>query len=225
MPKRTSRSPVREPEEVQALFDANRGLVYHEIGRNWRELTRKIGMDQVEQEGLVGLYRAAELWTADRGAFSTYATSYILNYLRTLNTTCRGRGRGNKHEFPQHDMLHDTLSVSLPPDEPVLLHEQRERMQQLANDALQLMTPRQADVVRLKAEDRTLAEVGVLYGVGKERIRQIIGQGRAKLQESEAWQSLVDRFNELQEELDTEEVHGPTPVRNRAVLPRSEQTV
>ncbi len=85
------------------LVQKNMGLVYAEAKREHSLLVRrqkKRGLDELVQEGSIGLIRAAELFDPERGLrFSTYATVWIKGKLQNA----RGTTDGNVFSVPmQH---------------------------------------------------------------------------------------------------------------------------
>lgn len=71
----------------QQLIEDNMNLVYFLISKRYPTF---IGDDDIAQCGMIGLCRAADTWNEDKSAFSTYASSCILNEIkREFRTRCK----------------------------------------------------------------------------------------------------------------------------------------
>lgn len=75
------------------------------------------------------------------------------------------------------DLL-DTVASSAPPADELMHVKSRH---DLARSLLGKLSPREALVMRLRAEDKTLAEIGIEIGVSRERVRQIEGKAMKRL--------------------------------------------
>ncbi len=102
---------------------------------------------------------------------------------------------GDEEDFSLSDIIEDREAV-VPGDAAARL-----MLDAALRDALNHLTPREQDVVRLRfgLEDgkiRTLEEVGKAFGVTRERIRQIEAKTLAKLRRPESAQLLRDYLEE-----------------------------
>ena len=81
-----------------------------------------------------------------------------------------------------------TLGDFIPDEESPNAYEKvaKELLKEQIRDALNLLTPREAKVIRLRyglddGQDRTLEQIGAIFGVTRERIRQIEAKALRKL--------------------------------------------
>jgi RNA polymerase sigma-32 factor len=83
------------------------------------------------------------------------------------------------------DEFMDFLADDRPdPEEIVIEIKDTETRSRWLNEALETLNPREREIIRHRFlnEDRaTLAQIGTLFGVTKERIRQIEGRALSKL--------------------------------------------
>mgnify|MGYP001610597102 CR=1 FL=1 len=80
----TPRQPVRSAAERNALVEANTDVAQMAVAKLWhqRESVRRLGWEGAEQEALVILMRAAEIWREHMGAcFRTYAYTCCMKAL------------------------------------------------------------------------------------------------------------------------------------------------
>lgn len=146
--------PVYLTEKVRRLGKASRVLAQElEKEPNLQELSRKLGMDSEE----------------------------ILNLMRISKEPVSLEGHvGDMEEVSIGDMLEDPNAVRA--DEFTARQDLLEHLE----DSLKLLTPREEQVLRLRyglggEEIRTLEEIGDMFGVSRERVRQIEQKGLRKL--------------------------------------------
>jgi RNA polymerase primary sigma factor len=96
---------------------AHRGLVVH-LAR--RYLLPDLDLDDLIQEGCIGLLHAARRYDAARGAFSTYAAYWVHKYLRQMHAAARH----HQEVLPLSDTLPAPHPESAPPSDssPRLQH-------------------------------------------------------------------------------------------------------
>ena len=163
------------------------------------------------QEGNLGLIRAAEKFDHERGfKFSTYATWWIRQAItraiadqaRTIRIPVHMVETINKLKKVTRRLAQEPLSLETPigkeedsrlgdfiedkeADAPIKTVASELLREDLA-EVLCTLSPRERDVLRLRfgmddGRQRTLEEVGQLFGVTRERIRQIEAKALRKL--------------------------------------------
>lgn len=174
---------------------AREALVRHSLGMVVA-LARKAGLgvlrlEDVIQEGNVGLIRALESFDPDRGTrFSTYAIwwirAYIGKYLKEARSSVRPRSGTNavadlsldSRIDDDDDTTHlDRVADPGPgPEDEYLAHENRKGVQ----DALSVYRKRLGELgwdiiqTRIRVDaPHTLEQVGRRWGLSRERVRQV----------------------------------------------------
>ena len=146
--------PVYLTEKVRRLGRATRVLSQElEKEPNLEELSKKMGMDSEE----------------------------ILNLMRISKDPVSLEGQvGDMEEVQVGDMLEDPNAIRA--DE----FTARQALLEHLENSLKLLTPREEQVLRLRyglggEEIKTLEEIGAMFGVSRERVRQIEQKGLRKL--------------------------------------------
>ncbi len=161
-----------------------------------------LDFEDLVQEGMQGVIRAAETFDPARGAFSTYASPWIRHYVQRavhmnartvrvpapvakaahargepISLTCASLDapvRINGHDADGRSVatLGERLGFNMDPEGPKNIDESERR--ELVAHLLSTLTERQSTVLRLRFfEDLTLFETGRRIGLTKERTRQI----------------------------------------------------
>ena len=131
----------------------------------------------------MSLIRAVEKFDFGRGfKFSTYASWAIMkNFARSIPTEIHHRERfvtGNEEVF--------SSTVDGRTDEKELL-AQKERASHSINRLLNFLDPREREIIKLRAgldekeSSTTLEDIGIKFGITKERVRQIHARSMRKL--------------------------------------------
>lgn len=167
------------PQEIQArnqLVMENMGLVYAYLNRiPWLIRPGALHDDLVQQVAL-GLMRAAELYDPAVGAFSTYAWTWVRQfvgrYIRRQeipHVVVSGKSMARLEEFGH---------LIPPGGEPPGLLEQlcaadsrQHEMRQL-QDACRHLPEKERNIFFMRVSGYTLLEIAQQVGVSKERIRQ-----------------------------------------------------
>jgi len=159
--------PVYLTEKVRRLGKASRALAQQlEKEPNLNELADKLGMESEE----------------------------ILNLLQISKEPVSLEGHvGDMEEVSIGDMLEDPNSVRA--DEMTA----RQALVDHLENSLKLLTPREEQVLRLRyglggEEIRTLEEIGAMFGVSRERVRQIEQKGLRKLRHPARSKALKNFF-------------------------------
>jgi RNA polymerase sigma factor (sigma-70 family) len=168
---------AEENKIVSEHFDFVRSRAKRYVGHG-------IDLDDLVQEGCIGLLAAARNWRVDGGAsLKTYAQQWIDQYIRrAIGTDRKGKLRpepkaaslDKQRKIGNGDgveTLHDILPDDAPnPEEIATKAEQAERV----NSALRTLTDRERAVLEGRfVNDLSLDEVGVTIGRGRRRVHQI----------------------------------------------------
>lgn len=153
-------------------------------------------LEELLSEAMLPLLRAVDLFDFQRGyCFSTYATHTLWNHFsRHLKKDGKRQRLGR---VVPAEVLQQTIDESTPPE----LAEQRARAkQQLASRLLSQLTQREQQILQLRfglgddTRARTFADVGVVCGLSKERVRVITNRALNRLRESVHESERLDMF-------------------------------
>lgn len=184
------------------------GLVYA-IAKSYKRTS--LPAEDIAQEGMIGLMRAAELFNPKLGfAFSTYAQWWIRSaigrFIQENETVVRlpakrlreARRDGTTPVRVSMDVpfasqygtdaqnWHEIIADDRPSPEDVLIEKS---VRAFTKAEVARLPARTRHMIRLRfGEDMTLAEIGQVYDLSRERIRQI----------------LVEAFRELRPRLESE---------------------
>lgn len=153
---------------------------------------RECELDDFHNAAIVGVLTAARRFDKRHGVkFMTYAGWYIRNECQDLVRRSRGLGGDHRNklaEIPRLGSLDVPVGDSQGPLVETLGRPEGEKPSGIPEDfwdrVASLLSPRAFRVVRLRAEGKTLAEVGEAMGVTRERIRQIQRKAIDRLIES-----------------------------------------
>ena len=143
-------------------------LVYHIVHRYFP--SHKHNEDMI-QEGMLGLIKAADSWDESKSKFSTYASTCILNTIKNWL----------KAESKHYGVR--SLDYQIPTDEGDLvpLLEIIEDENSLDFDVVQKytlfykrLTEEENEILRLRMQDFTYKEIGEMFGCSRTTIRKII---------------------------------------------------
>lgn len=174
-----------------AMLSANLPLVLT-IAR--RFVGSGLALEDLVQEGAIGLLVAIDRFDFDRGArFSTFATPWIRH---SIGRSIENMGRTVRVPVHVHEARRRSGEWQLAPDVEldeghmpdagapspealVGLHE----LAVQAHEALATLTGRERDILRRRFgdDDESLAEVGRRWGVTKERVRQVQNEALGRM--------------------------------------------
>jgi len=172
--------------------------------RRYKSSTRtgKITMDDLFQEGVLGLMRAAETFEPERGLrFSTFAMWWVRHHVgravmndgRTIHVPvymqdrCRQQDEevpantrsldvvANRKDTRRQETLGDTMPSATESPADALL---KEEVRALLDKARGALPAREARILHMRFyQDKTYQAIGEVYGVSRERIRQLVVEG------------------------------------------------
>lgn len=185
---------MKKPATVVPLTDEQRQLVeqYQHLPKwalkKWPHLARRLGEDETQSIAALAVCHAARKYDPARGTFKTWAGWYIKGFLlRAIRT-------GGMIRTPDYIGLRiDASSLSEPlgdgdgefgdtiaaPDGPTPLLGPDEA--DALRRAISRLPARDQMILTLRMEGRTLREVGDLFRLSKERVRQIVQSSKRLL--------------------------------------------
>lgn len=150
-----------------------------------RGLTSRLNFDDSRQEFFIKVIKLQEgngAYDASKGAPSTYLRMIAAQCLIRERRSLLFRGRGKVSVGVECDIASESPSGSseVPMDfhlrerEEALDHEKMEK-------ALKVLSDRDRDIVLLRTEGTTFAEIGRLHGISRERTRCVYEESLLKL--------------------------------------------
>jgi RNA polymerase primary sigma factor len=187
-PSRVRNQTLKEIEDLQKEANAVREVLINANMRLVVSIAKKHAAQadnffELVSDGNMSLIRAVEKFDFGRGfKFSTYASWAIMkNFARSIPDEKHRRERfvtGHEEVF---EIAPDTRS-----DESEILATQ-ERVKHSVNRLLEYLEPREREIIRMRAgmddhaKGMTLEEIGQLFGITKERVRQLNARAMKKL--------------------------------------------
>jgi RNA polymerase primary sigma factor len=187
-PTRVRVEKLEEIEELQeranavkeTLINANMRLVVNIAKRHGGQADNFF---ELLSDGNMSLIRAVEKFDYGRGfKFSTYASWAIMkNFARTIPD--------EKHRRERFVTGHEEV-FEVAPDSRTDEHEliaTKERATHNVNRMLEILEPREREIIRMRAgldnhaKGMTLEEIGQQFGITKERVRQLNARAMKKL--------------------------------------------
>lgn len=186
---------INEANEIKKLVAACNVRLAWEFARRTAENTRneQINVVNLVSDANHSLMRAVEGFDYGRGfKFSTYAVWCIKkNFYKSVADELNHHSRWQTG----NDIALDSKIDDNPHEYDVDREDQRQHVQETINEMLKCLTPRKRQILReyygLNGQKRTLVQIGRLFKVSKERVRQLRNQGRRKLQELAAEKNLT----------------------------------
>ena len=178
--------------ESQARLVTDNLALARWAARRWHRgrVARRVGLDDAEAAAVLGLVEAAIRFDPSRGTrFSTLATRYcrariqdaaarggavtVPHTLSPRTTPATTAARGAALATPARLGLPAVRDTLVARGEADTEEGRRAEAAALLEPLLRGLTPREREVLLLRAAGETLAEVGRAWGVTKERVRQV----------------------------------------------------
>lgn len=136
--------------------------------------------EDLVSEGIIGLHRAAELWDYKKSKFATYATWWIRQRMWAFNhhdKTIRPKQKHTVDKIIEHDDLDSICIVK----DSFFDFDDFESLE----IALDCLDKRDRKMIYMTYfEGKNNSEIGRVFGIGRERIRQLKERAMAQLRES-----------------------------------------
>lgn len=199
---KTQNGPVRRSDaESVELFESCIGLAKKLVYDSARKMEWRVHrIDDVEQDALAALAKAAQQYNPELGKFSTWAYSFIdtaIHGLRRKEIKAQQREVGSLNEerfdedggeWMDSKTYEDTgVNPFLSPEELMEFSDRRE----LLLEALEELEPRKRDLMQRWLAEQPNKEIAEEFGVSPSRISQLI---QATFQELRA--SISEKMNE-----------------------------
>lgn len=160
----------------QKLIEDNMNLVYFVIHQHF---PRYVNDEDLVQVGMIGLCKAADSWSEDKGAFSTFATSCI------HNTICM--------EFKYRNRQKATYSLdytySDSEDEPTTLGDMLIGTSDVdwvdIDELYSALSEKERLIVEMKRRGLTKYEISKRLGISQQRARKHLRQAKLRLEKTE----------------------------------------
>lgn len=161
----TRRAQKGSAAAAAALVSANLRLVVYLVGRLRSE---HIQLDDLVQEGVLGIYHAIRKFDSSRGSFRSYAGLWILAYARRFVS----RAANHDYSFSNFEPSYD--------GEAAMLDAEHARVTEAAvSDALASLRPAEAAIVSA-ATTAPYSKIALGIGVSRQRVGKVHKAARAK---------------------------------------------
>ncbi|ALB44602.1 sigma-70 family RNA polymerase sigma factor [Clostridium beijerinckii] len=210
-----------DKQALESLIENNKGRVFKIANKFYTGKTNSIDLEDLEQEGFMGLITAAEKYKFDidnPASFITYATYWIYQKI---------------HRFVSQKNTNDETSLNTPikEDEEIERHdliecveegfeniEEYEYLRQLRKDLEEVMeertTLKEKEVLKLHygwdCKECSFTYIGSILGVSKSRVQQIESRALRSIRKSiwlkneyeEYFKSIRYNYNNVTEKID-----------------------
>lgn len=147
---------------INQLLRENRALVWHFAKRYF--CTWKLTKDEIFSAGMIGLWEAIVKYDPDRGSFSTIAGWRI-------------RARVSR-EFARRkmDYQHEAFAMDALEENGIAKAEDLRTVEdtEFCKNALAKLNGRTREIVESRLAGKTLGQIADVFGLSRERIRQIL---------------------------------------------------
>lgn len=169
---------------LNKLIEQNKRIVYKLVNKFYVEGTNSIDKEDLEQEGFIGLITAADRYDFDnekKAQFMTYAVQWIYSKIsRFVNTRCTNE-EASLNAPINEDGDNELMDYIEGVDYSFENIEEKIYYQQLHTELDQVMdeqlTLKQRQIIKFHygwdSKTMTLAEIGDMFNINGERIRQI----------------------------------------------------
>ena len=160
-----------DQEAGNEIVERNKGLVFYYVAKVTRTGTFSNLREDLIQSGLNGLIIARNRFESQRAnGFGTYAYYWIRKCVEEwINADKQFYAR---HQFISKDDTENEEEFS------TLLNDTT-----FWNDLGKILTPTELDICRLRYQGETMAGIGKLFGVSRQRIHQLLESARHKIQQ------------------------------------------
>ncbi len=165
----------------------NRGLEEKII----KQYAKYVGNDEIEdlrQEGLIGLLRGIAKYDLSRGTASGKPEGYIYSWVRAYISNYTKNRSGKGQHISECEVFDETVNIyeTMADEDNIDADELcgRKRIVQEIKEMLKKLTPKDRLIVekRMMGDAETLGEIGLELGISRERVRQIEIVIKAKIE-------------------------------------------
>lgn len=193
--KKAQRAPTVVNPDAAALFEKHQHLAKFFLHKFFPSDSCGATYDDRLSMALAGIWRAAQTYDPSVAAFSTWAEMQVRGAISTgmrsygYHYEPAKRGRWNHLRFTdikvpdgdESDFVATLAVDNRQPEDALLEREPREAVVSGVRSALDRLPLRERTVLALRMAGRTLDAIGQLYGVTRERIRQVELRAQAAL--------------------------------------------
>lgn len=194
-------------EALNILIEQNKGIIFKIANKFYIGQTNSISVEDLEQEGYIGLMIAAQKYKFDKekkAKFSTYAIYWIYQKINrfvkqkntndevSLNTKIYETEEDEKIDFIKDD---DNRYENI--EEKLYIKQLRKDLEQAMNENTTL---REREAMKLyhglDCNKCTYPEIGEIFNVSRERVRQILRDAYKKIRKSNTGKELKLKYAE-----------------------------
>ncbi|MBY6931871.1 sigma-70 family RNA polymerase sigma factor [Clostridium botulinum] len=210
-----------DKQALNSLIENNRRIVFKIANKFYVNNTNSIDIEDLEQEGYIGLIIAAEKYNSDMDHHALFITYAIYWVYQKINTFIKQRNTNNEislntplkenEEIERQDLLESIDNGYENTDEKLYLKQLREDLESIM---LENITLREREVLKLhygwECKKCSFTYIGSLFGVSDSRVQQIehmalrkIRQTKwAKLEYKKHYKSIKHNYNTVENKID-----------------------
>ncbi|NFO32473.1 sigma-70 family RNA polymerase sigma factor [Clostridium botulinum] len=210
-----------DKQALDSLIDNNRGIVFKIANKFYVNNTNSIDIEDLEQEGYIGLIIAAEKYNSDMNHHALFITYAIYWVYQKINTFIKKRNTNNEislntplkenEEIERQDLLESIDNGYENIDEKLYLKQLRKDLEDIMNENITL---REKEVLKFHygwdCKKCTFNYIANILGVSDSRVQQIeraalrkIRQTKwAKLEYKKHYKSIKHNYNTVENKID-----------------------
>lgn len=194
-------------QALSILIEQNKGIIFKMANKFYIGQTNSISVEDLEQEGYIGLMIAAQKYKFDKekkAKFSTYAIYWIY---QKINRFVKQKNTNNEvslntkvyetEEDEEIDFIKDDDNGYENIEEKLYIRQLRTDLELAMNENTTL---REREAMKLyhgwDCNKCTYPEIGEIFNVSRERVRQILRDAYRKIRKSNAGKELKLKYAE-----------------------------
>jgi RNA polymerase sporulation-specific sigma factor len=179
---------MRTVEERNTLIEENIKLVFYCFNRLHKDRFVEKYADDLKQEGMLGLMKAANTFDSEKGRFSTYAILCIRNEMFMFM-------RKMRKSFDREISLYTPVGLDAEGSEVYLIdtipcNQASAEDEMECKDAVQFIneqSPRNKSIMKMRVDGLTMTEIGKVLGISQSYVSRILRNLHQKYLKSEGF--------------------------------------
>ncbi|EES49450.1 sigma-70 family RNA polymerase sigma factor [Clostridium botulinum] len=196
-----------DKKELEQLIENNKKLIYKIVNKFYVNETNSIDIEDLEQEGMIGLMIAAEKYKfniENKAKFSTYAIYWIYgritefinkrntNYETSLNTPITEEGEKELKDIIEY-IDYEFENV----EERIYIKELRRELEEVMKE---ILTLRERQILMFyygwHTKECTFNYIGEIFNITSSRVRQIHLRALSKIRKSKWGKMRINKYTD-----------------------------